>query len=68
MLRRIEARNDLEQFILPCQSKRLGEKGDTNAESAIRDARDWLEDHEEATLRARGQEAHAGAHVQHPVA
>ncbi|OWY90572.1 Chaperone DnaK, partial [Phytophthora megakarya] len=27
------------------------EKGDTNVESAIRDARDWLEDHEEATLR-----------------
>ncbi|EEY58912.1 heat shock cognate 70 kDa protein [Phytophthora infestans T30-4] len=50
MLRRIEARNDLEQFIYRA-IETAREKGDTNAESAIRDARDWLEDHEEATLR-----------------
>ncbi|TDH66286.1 hypothetical protein CCR75_001741 [Bremia lactucae] len=50
MLRRIEARNDLEQFIYRA-IEMAREKGDTNVESAIRDARDWLEDHEEATLR-----------------
>lgn len=50
MLRRIETRNDLEQFIYRA-IEMAREKGDTNVESAIRDARDWLEDHEEATLR-----------------
>jgi molecular chaperone DnaK (HSP70) len=50
LLRRIEARNDLEQFIYRA-IEIAREKGDSNVETSIRDARDWLEDHEEATLR-----------------
>ena len=50
LLRRIEARNELEQFIHRA-IEIAREKGETEAESSIRDARDWLEDHEDATLR-----------------
>jgi molecular chaperone DnaK (HSP70) len=50
LLRRIEARNSLEQYIYRA-IEIAREKGDANVETAIRDARDWLEDHEEATLR-----------------
>ncbi|GAB9475427.1 hypothetical protein Gpo141_00012525 [Globisporangium polare] len=50
LLRRIEARNSLEQYIYRA-IEISREKGDANVETAIRDARDWLEDHEEATLR-----------------
>jgi L1 cell adhesion molecule like protein len=50
MLRRIEARNGLEQFIYRA-IEIAREKGETEAENAIRDARDWLEDHEDASLR-----------------
>jgi len=50
LLRKIEARNELEQFIYRA-IEQAREKGNTETESAIRDARDWLEDHEDATLR-----------------
>lgn len=50
MLRKIEARNDLEGYIYRALEM-AKEKGNTDAENSIRDAREWLEDHEEATLR-----------------
>lgn len=50
MLRKIEARNDLEQFIYR-SIEMASKKGESEIESKIRDARDWLEDHEDATLR-----------------
>ncbi|TMW59666.1 hypothetical protein Poli38472_004735 [Pythium oligandrum] len=50
LLRRIEARNELEQFIYRA-IEIAREKGDADVENSIRDARDWLEDHEDATLR-----------------
>jgi heat shock protein 1/8 len=50
MLRRIEARNGLEQFIYRA-IEIAREKGETEAENAIRDARDCIEDHEDASLR-----------------
>jgi hypothetical protein len=40
----------LEQFIYRAIDI-AREKGDSNVETSIRDARDWLEEHEEATLR-----------------
>ncbi|KAJ0398800.1 hypothetical protein P43SY_007413 [Pythium insidiosum] len=50
LLRRIEARNELEQFIYRA-IEIAREKGETEVENSIRDARDWLEDHEDASLR-----------------
>lgn len=50
LLRKIEARNELEQFIYRAIEV-AREKGETEVENAIRDARDWLEDHEDASLR-----------------
>ncbi|KAF0694888.1 Aste57867_14263 [Aphanomyces stellatus] len=50
VLRKIEARNNLEGFIYRALEI-AREKGDSQAENAIREAREWLEDHEEATLR-----------------
>ncbi|CAK4197347.1 unnamed protein product [Aphanomyces euteiches] len=50
LLKRIEARNELEGFIyryLEVASK----KGESQAEQALRDARDWMEDNEEATVK-----------------
>ncbi|RHY27435.1 hypothetical protein DYB32_006778 [Aphanomyces invadans] len=50
LLKRIEARNDLEGFIyryLEVASK----KGEAQAENALRDARDWLDEHAEATVK-----------------
>nr|CCA20828.1 hypothetical protein SORBIDRAFT_01g039390 [Albugo laibachii Nc14] len=50
MLARIEARNSLEQFIYRALNNG-NEKCEAGAENALRDAREWLDDHEEATLR-----------------
>ncbi|OQS02190.1 heat shock cognate 70 kDa protein [Thraustotheca clavata] len=49
-LRKIEARNSLESFIYRALEL-AREKGDAQAENAIRETREWLEDHEDATLR-----------------
>ncbi|CCI46090.1 unnamed protein product [Albugo candida] len=50
MLSRIEARNGLEQFIYRAINI-VQEKGDAATGNALRDAREWLDDHEDATLR-----------------
>ncbi|OQR95303.1 heat shock cognate 70 kDa protein [Achlya hypogyna] len=50
MLKRIEARNDLEAYLyraLEAASK----KNDAAAQTALRDARDWMDDNEELTVR-----------------
>ena len=62
ILRRIETCNELEQFIYRA-IEMAREKGDTNVESTIRDARDWLEDHEEATLREFEDKKHMLEHM-----
>ncbi|EQC36953.1 heat shock 70kDa protein 1/8 [Saprolegnia diclina VS20] len=49
-LKKIEARNSLESFIYRALEL-TREKGDAAAENTIREAREWLEDHEDATLR-----------------
>lgn len=49
MLRRIEARNELEGFIYRALEA-ARERGDTEVENSIREARDWLEDHEDASV------------------
>jgi len=50
MLRRIEARNELEGFIYrSLESAR--EKGDADVENSIREARDWLEENDDASIR-----------------
>ena len=64
MLRRIKTRNELEQFIYRA-IEMARKKGDTNVESAIRDARDWIEDHEEATLRELEDKKHMLEHMVH---
>ncbi|EQC36954.1 hypothetical protein SDRG_05778 [Saprolegnia diclina VS20] len=50
VLKKIEARNSLESFIYRALEL-TREKGDAAAENTIREAREWLEDHEDATLR-----------------
>jgi L1 cell adhesion molecule like protein len=50
MLRRIEARNDLESFIYKSMEA-ARTKGAIEAENALREAREWLDDNEEATLK-----------------
>lgn len=50
MLRKIEARNDLEGYVYRALEM-AKEKGNTDIENSIRDVREWMEDHEEATIR-----------------
>lgn len=50
LLRKIEARNELEGFIYRALET-ARDNGNTEAESAIREAREWLEDHDSATIR-----------------
>jgi len=50
MLRRIETRNSLESFIYK-SLEAARNKGAIEAENALREAREWLDDNEEATLK-----------------
>lgn len=50
LLKRIEARNDLEAYIYRTLES-ANKKGDVVAEGALREVRDWLDEHEEATVR-----------------
>lgn len=50
MLRRIEARNELEGFIYR-SLENAREQGNTEVENSIREARDWLEENDDASIR-----------------
>jgi L1 cell adhesion molecule like protein len=50
LLRKIEARNELESFIYRALEASR-EKGDTEGENACREAREWLEESEDASIR-----------------